>query len=129
MTLINGNSERDIFICQDYASGKEINELSRTYGLSERRVSQILTAADIVRRPRKGREKQALSRLHARIGLHLYHYAKENGFDKRDVANDLEKTAIHVGKVYRGLVPLELLDLLDIAAYTQTSVAELIKDG
>ena len=60
-------TERDQYICQDYTDGMEIHELSRTYGVSERRISQILHEYDIPRRPRNTQQKTALSNHHTRL--------------------------------------------------------------
>lgn len=63
----NSTIERDQYICQDYTDGMEIHELSRTYGVSERRISQILSENNITRRPRSTQQKSALSNHHTRL--------------------------------------------------------------
>ena len=60
--------QRDAYLCQDYLDGTKINELARSYGLSERRVSQILQANNVPRRPRPQGGKKPLSHEHARLG-------------------------------------------------------------
>lgn len=120
---------RDKLIVQDYRDGKEIHELRRIWGLSERRISQILRAQGVTRRPRRMGEKQALSRVHARIGLALYEYRTDNGVELFEAANDLEKSAIFIRKVEKGTTAIELLDLIDIAGYIGRELPDLIKDN
>lgn len=120
-------NSRDVYICQDYLDGKEIVDLARTYGLTGTRISQILKAGGIKRRKPNRRDKQALSKLHVRIGLHLYQYRRDNGLDLTTVANDLELSAIKVRRIEKGISELELLDLLNIATYTDTDVSQFLK--
>ena len=119
--------QRDGFICQDYQDGKDIHELSRSHGLSERRISQILQLHNIPRRPRTVSEKRSLSRGHVRLGLHLYSHRFERGIDLFDAAEELGWSAIKLRKVEKGTTDVELLDLMDIAAYTQMKIGELLE--
>lgn len=121
------NNERDQYVCQDYLDGKEIHELSRIYGLSERRISQILKANKITRRPRNSVEKKALSREHARLGIHLYTFRFDRGIDLFDAADDLGWSAIKLRKIEKGTANVELLDLMDVAAYTEVKIGELLE--
>lgn len=120
-------NERDAFLCQDYQEGMEINELARSYGLSERRVSQILRANNIVRRPRVAADKKPLSAEHARIGLHLHKYRFERNLDPHTAATELGWSVIKLRKVEKGTTEVELLDLLDIAAYTEVNIGKLLE--
>lgn len=120
-------THRDSYLCQDYLDGKEINELARSYGISERRVSQILYQNDITRRPRAASEKKPLSAEHARLGLHLYTHRFERGVEVYDAANELGWSVIKLRKVEKGTTEVELLDLLDIAAYTGVQIGELLE--
>lgn len=117
---------RDEYLCQDYLDRKEIHELSRSYGLSERRVSQILQANGVPRRPRNN-HKKALSAAHSRLGLHLYNFRFEHGIDLFDAADAMGWSAITLRKVEKGTTSVELLDLLDIAAYTETKIETLLE--
>jgi hypothetical protein len=119
-------TQRDEFVCQDYHDGKDIHELSRTHGLSERRISQILKDRGIIRRPRNSTQKKPLSREHARLGLYLYTFRLEKGFDVYDAANDLGWSRIKLRKIENGIKEVELLDLMDISAYTHTTIEELL---
>ena len=121
------SNERDGFLCQDYLDGKEINELARSYGVSERRVSQILQSNNIDRRPRAAKDKKPLSAEHVRLGLQLYAYRFERGLDPFEAANELGWSAIKLRKVEQGTTEVELLDLLDIAAYTNLRIGELLE--
>lgn len=122
------NIERDSYLCQDYEDGKEIHELARSYGLSEKRISQILQAGGITRRPRVLNHKKSLSREHTRIGIHLYTHRHRLDIGVTDAANDLGWSVIKLRKVEQGATEIELLDLLDIAAYTQTKASELLEE-
>lgn len=117
---------RDNFLCQDYKDGKEINELARSYGLSERRISQILSHRNIPRRPRPMAGKKALSQVHTRIGLHLYTYRFNKKLEAMEAADAIGWGVIKLRKVEKGVREVEILDLLDIAAYTQTPVSKLL---
>jgi len=123
MTL---HTDRDQYICDDYTTGKEVHELSRAYGISERRVGQILQANGITRRPRSLIAKASLSQVHTRVGLHLYTFRFNKGIGPHDAANDLGWTVIKLRKIEKGTTEVELLDLLDIAAYTETRLMEII---
>jgi hypothetical protein len=122
------NIQRDIYVGQDYREGKEIHELSRSYGLSERRISQILQIRGIPRRPRTSSEKKALSRQHSRIGIHLYNFRFEHNIELFKAVEDLGWSGITIRKVEKGTKELELLDLMDIAAYTQVKIGELLEN-
>lgn len=120
-------TDRDSCLCQDYLDGTEIHELARTYGISERRVSQILYGQGIARRPRATSEKKPLSAEHARLGLHLYSHRFDRGVEVYDAANELGWSVIKLRKVEKGTTDVELLDLLDIAAYTGVQIGELLE--
>lgn len=119
--------QRDDYLCQDYVSGTEIHELSRSYGISERRVSQILREHGVPRRARLGFEKKPLSAEHARIGLHLHKFRFSRHRDPHTAANELGWSVIKLRKVEKGTTDVELLDLLDIAAYTEISIEKLLE--
>lgn len=118
---------RDSYLCEDYASGTEIGELSRMYGICERRVGQILRLNNIPVRPRPVKEKKPLSSQHTRLGLHLYHYRHERGVEPREAADNLGWFVLKLRKVEMGTTSVELLDLYDIAANTETRIEELVK--
>lgn len=124
---MNETNDRDSFLCQDYGDGREIHELARSYGISERRVSQILKANEITRRPRASTDKKPLSAEHARIGLHLHKHRFERNLDPHTAANELGWSVIKLRKVEKGTTEVELLDLLDIAAYTEVDVGKLLE--
>lgn len=121
-------AQRDRDICQEYLEGKEIQELARTYGVGDRRISQILTAAEIKRRSPRGRERKPLSRVHVRVGLKLYQHREDRQLQCTEVGNDLEMSAIRVRKIEKGLAPVELLDLQNLAAYLGVSIQELLEE-
>jgi len=49
--------DRDKYLCEDYKKGVGINELSRTYEITIRRVGQILIKNRIPRRPRHHKDR------------------------------------------------------------------------
>lgn len=104
--------------------------MARTYGLSEKRIKQILKVRKIPRRAyKKLTDKQAISQVHVRIGLCLYTYRMDHGIELFEAANDLERSMIRIRKIEKGTSPIELLDLIDIASYTGTTVSELLREG
>ncbi|NOD70158.1 hypothetical protein [Ruegeria sp. HKCCD7303] len=119
-------TERDTYICQDYSDGKEISELARSYGISDRRVAQILRANEVQLRPRTTEEKKPLSPLHVRLGMHLYNYRFNRGLEPYDAATEMGWSMLKVRKVEKGVTELELLELIDIAKYTQTTLDEIL---
>ena len=58
---MTNTESRDKDIAADYNDGKEIGEIARGYGLTERRVSQILRAEGITLRPRASRSAKSTS--------------------------------------------------------------------
>ncbi len=118
-------TERDTYICQDYSDGKEISELARSYGISDRRVAQILRANGVQLRPRSAEEKKPLSPLHARIGMHLYNYRFDRGFEPYSASMEMGWSMLKLRKVEKGVTELELLDLVDIAAFTGCKIVDL----
>lgn len=121
--------KRDRDICKDYLeSGKSIDELTRLYGLSSRRIRQVLDVGNIKLRPAARSNQLCLSGLHRRIGTHLYNYRFDLGREIGGVADDLSMSMIRVRQIERGIGKLELLEILDIASYTKTSLARLLEE-
>lgn len=120
------DATRNSHICEEYKDGKEVGDLARTYGLTERRTQQILRANGVVLRPRTTGDKKPISKLHAKIGLALYNYRFDHDIELYDAANDLGWSAIKVRKVEQGVGPIELLDLLDIKSFAKVDFGELI---
>ncbi|MDE4133730.1 helix-turn-helix domain-containing protein [Phaeobacter sp. QD34_3] len=120
------NRERDDYIAQEYKGGMSIGEIARSYGISERRVSQILREKEISLRPRSSKPKGPLSAAHARVGLHLYNYRFARCMELDFAARDLGWSRIKLRKVEKGVRDLELLDLLDIATFTRTPLPEIL---
>lgn len=120
------NTNRDKYLCQDYRDGKDINELARSYGISERRVAQILRKQGVTLRARSLTEKKPLSAEHARIGMHLYNYRFDRGIEPYEASLQIGWSMLKLRKVEKGVSELELLDLLDIAAYSGVELGELI---
>lgn len=120
------NRERDNYIVQEYQSGMSIGEIARGYGISERRVSQILRENGIALRPRRSEPKRPLSAAHARVGLHLYNYRFARCMELDIAARDLGWSRIKLRKVEKGVRELELLDLLDVASFTRTPLPDIL---
>lgn len=120
------NEERDNDICHDYKS-TEISELARSYGLSPKRIKQILDEKNVERRPRLTGEKRIISQVHSLIGLHLYSFREAKGLEALVAANQMGWSMIKLRRIEQGLQEIELLDLIDIATYTKTPVAQLLE--
>lgn len=118
---------RDEYIVQDYSDGKDIREISRSYGLSSKRVIQILDENEVDRRPQRSGTRGPLSEFHRRLGLHLYNFRYDKGLEPVDVANKLGWSIIKLRKVEQGTTELELLDILDVESYTKTPLSDILK--
>lgn len=70
--------QRNADICHDYNT-MEVAELARTYGLSSKRIKQILDEKEISRRPRLAGEKRIISMAHSVVGLNLYSFREAKG--------------------------------------------------
>lgn len=125
--MTSTTTSRNEYVCQDYADGMEINELARTYGVSERRISQILVEHRVPRRPKNPVDKKPVSAQHVRLGLYLYNFRFDRGTEPHEAANALGWSVIKLRKIEKGVTSVELLDLFDIAAYTETSYGELLE--
>ena len=113
-------------ILQDYNEGMDVSQLSRSYGIGERRILQILESEGAKIRPRQPGQATTISQRHVKIGLHLYEYRISEGLDPTEAAEKLGWSMIKMRKVEKGASTLELLDLIDISAYTKTPIEELI---
>lgn len=119
-------SNRDQDLIADYTSGKEIPELTRIYGVCDRRVRQILAAQGVERRGKSERgKKQPLSGLHVSIGLRLYRHRQDYGIELHEMATSLEKSTIWLRKAEQGQAQLELLDLMAVASYLKITIQDL----
>lgn len=120
-------AERDRCIREDYVQDrKEVQELARAYGLTTRRIQQIIVAGNIpLRKPRRG---VPVSSGHERIGRLLYNYRFDRGISNLDAARDLGWSIIRLRNVERGLADITVTELIDISAYIGRSAAELCKE-
>ena len=110
---------------------RSTTELARMYGMTERRVRQILEEQD-VRINQKSRIKsdtsQPISKLHIRIGQRLYDYRFTEGFELEEVSLSLNMTKVRIRKIEKGEQELELMDLQNIARYLGMTVSQLIEE-
>lgn len=122
--------ERDQYIVQDYQAGQDLKTLSRSYGVTERRISQVLKEQGVaVKRRHREFEREPISSQHERIGRHLVDFRFEKDIDRREAANQLGWGYHKLRKVEEGVAELELLDLLDISTYTETPINEVLNFG
>lgn len=118
---------RNANICEDYAT-KDVKELGRIYGLSERRILQVLNdGATAIRARTRSTDRPPISQRHAKIGLALYDHRTDNGIELIDMANDLGWSSIKLRKVEKGQAPLELLDLQCISSYIGMRMMTMIE--
>lgn len=121
------NTSRDSCICADYRSGSTTGELAREHGLSETRINQILRSHRVDRRPKFSDAAKVRSSFHARIGEKVYDHRFGLEQDVYDAATAIGISAIKLRKIEKGVCELELLDLLDLAAYIGVEVGELLE--
>jgi hypothetical protein len=106
---LTSNEERDRDICSDYAT-IEVAELARIYGLSTKRIQQILAEHDIDRRPRLPGEKKIISQVHSLVGVTLFSHREARGIEAYPAANTLGWSVIKLRRIEQGLQEIELLD-------------------
>lgn len=117
--------ERDQEIRERYVDGATANELSRSYGLSEPRIRQIVAG---VKKGRQGRENRPVSDVHKRLGRRVYDFRFDNQLTRRYMAVKLGWSVSKLYNVEEGLVDPTLLDLQDIATFMKTSIGELLNN-
>lgn len=123
--------ERDNMIIEDYLNNRPMVEIRREYGLSERRIFQILSKYGVTvsrKRKEKGAPPRPLSGLHQSIGRRLYDYYFEAEMERPTVAEKLGVSVQVVRRMELGAHNLDLFELQDIAAFMKISVGELL-DG
>ncbi len=59
--------------------------------------------------------------------MHLYNYRFDRGLEPYAAAQEMGWSMLTLRKVEKGTYRLELLDLLDIAAYTGVKIGELLE--
>ncbi len=120
--------ERDLTICQDARDGKTASEIARAYGLSPRRVQQILRERNIRNtriRPTGHLQATPISRVHAKIGRAVYEHRFHRHQRLSDAAEQIGWSAIKLRRVEQGVHDLTLLDMQDLAEYLKTTAIEL----
>lgn len=120
---------RDDYIVAEYRNGRSVEEIARQNGLTPRRIKQILSGNHVVLRRKQAGETKPISRMHELIGLHLYFFRDDQGMEAIDAANKLGWSLIRFRKIERGVMELELLELLDILAFTKSTLEDIIKNG
>jgi hypothetical protein len=121
--------DRDQYIIQDYKAQTSVKSLARSYGLSDRRIMQILNGQGVEIRPRLKRfEIEPISKQHERIGRFIADYVFDNEIDLYQASIAIGWNFSKLRKTFEGIIDIELLDLLDIASYTNRTVAQVISD-
>jgi hypothetical protein len=121
--------DRDQYIIQDYKAQTSVKSLARSYGLSDRRIMQILNGQGVEIRPRLKRfEIEPISKQHERIGRSIADYVFDNEIDLYQASIAIGWNFSKLRKTIEGIIDIELLDLLDIASYTNRTVAQVISD-
>lgn len=124
---MNVTEQRNEDICLDYET-KDINELARTYGLSSKRIKQILDEKNIERRPLTGGERRIISAPHSKIGLHLFNFRKGRELSPHQAASEIGWSMIKLRRIEQGLQEIELLDLLVLLQYTKTNLVHILEN-
>lgn len=123
--------ERDTMIAEDYLDGRSMAEIEREYGLTSRRVFQILKARGVrAERPKRvrGDSVSPLSALHQTIGRRVYDFYFDKGMDRQHAADKLGVSSHLLRRMELGAYPLSLFDLQDLAGFMKVSVGDLV-DG
>jgi hypothetical protein len=121
--------DRDQYIIQDYKAQTSVKSLARSYGLTDRRIMQILQGNNVeIRRRPKRFEKSPISKQHERIGRSIADYMFDNEVDLYEASNALGWSFSKLRKTIEGITDIELLDLMDIASYTERTVAQVMSD-
>jgi hypothetical protein len=121
--------DRDQYIIQDYKAQTSVKSLARSYGLTDRRIMQILQGNNVEIRPRLKRfEIEPISKQHERIGRSIADYMFDNEVDLYQASNALGWSYGKLRKTIEGITDIELLDLMDIASYTERTVAQVMSD-
>ena len=118
-------TERDQEIRERYTDGATANELSRSYGLSEPRIRQIVAG---VKKGPQGRGQRPVSESHRRLGRKVYDFRFDNQLTRRYVADKLGWSVSKLYNVEEGLVDPTLLDLQDIATLMKTNIGDLLNN-
>jgi hypothetical protein len=121
--------DRDQYIIQDYKAQTSVKSLARSNGLTDRRIMQILNGHGVEIRPRPKRfEIEPISKQHERIGRSIADYMFDNEVDLYEASNALGWSFSKLRKTIEGITDIELLDLIDIASYTNRTVAQVMSD-
>lgn len=122
-------TERDNELVEAYLTGRTIDDISRTYGLSQRRIHQILDARGVKRTKRRvPGEVATISKLHQKIGLRVYNYYYDRGLTRVQAADKLGISPVRLRRIELGAADLELLMLQDLSRFLGITVGELV-DG
>jgi hypothetical protein len=90
---------------------------------------QILNGYGVEIRPRLKRfEIEPISKQHERIGRSIADYVFDNEIDLYQASVAIGCNFSKLRKTIEGIIDIELLDLLDIASYTNRTVAQVISD-
>lgn len=116
-------SERNSDIIHDYTSGRTALELSRTYGLSEPRIRQIVSG---VKKTKRLGDKRPISDAHRRLGMAVYDFRFDNQMTRRSVAARLGWSVAKLFNMEQGFIDPTLLDLQDLASFMKRNLGELL---
>lgn len=119
------HAERDQEIIERYSQGTTALALSRTYGLSEARIRQIVAG---VKKTKRSRQAQALSDTHRRLGRKVYDFRFDNQLARTYVAQKLGWSVMKLRNVEDGLIDATLLDLQDLASFMKRNLGDLLND-
>ena len=118
-------ASRNNDIVHDYTQGSTAVELSRTYGLSEARIRQLVAG---VKKTKRGGDKRPISDTHRRLGLAVYDFRFDNHMTRKSVAHKLGWSVAKLFNMEQGFIDPTLMDLQDLAAYMKQNLGDLLNN-
>lgn len=126
--------ERDQQVVQSYLDGQSAPTVARSFQISEPLVRKILRAKGVKASdrsksaPKDLNMNRTLSRTHEKLGENLaFTRSMEIKQTRQEAALKIGWTVHKLAAIEKGVFNVTLLDLLDIATYTNKTLVDLVK--